>query len=84
MPGQVIGYVRVSTVDQNPERQVLAIRAAVGAEPDRWFTDRASGGSTARPALSAMLAHVREEDIVVVASMDRLARSVVDLDQLVT
>jgi DNA invertase Pin-like site-specific DNA recombinase len=84
MPGQIIGYVRVSTVDQNPERQLNAIRAAVGAEPDRWFTDHASGGSTARPALAAMLAHVRDQDTIVVASMDRLARSVVDLDQLVS
>lgn len=84
MPGQVIGYVRVSTVDQNPERQLNAIRAAIGAEPERWFTDRASGGSTARPSLAAMLAHVRDQDTIVIASMDRLARSVVDLDQLVT
>lgn len=83
MPGQVIGYVRVSTADQNPERQLNAIRAAVGAEPDRWFTDHAFGSSTARPALTAMLTHVRDQDAIVVASMDRLARSVVDLDQLV-
>lgn len=84
MPGQVIGYVRVSTVDQNPERQIVAIQAALGAEPDRWFTDHSSGGSTDRPALSAMLIHVRDQDLIVVSSMDRLARSVVDLDQLVT
>ena len=83
MPGQVIGYVRVSTVDQNPNRQVIAINAALGSEPDRWFTDHCSGGSTDRPALAAMLAHVREQDLIVVSSMDRLARSVVDLDQLV-
>ena len=84
MPGQVIGYVRVSTVDQNPERQIIAIQAAIGAEPDRWFTDHSSGGSTDRPALTTMLAHVRDQDLIMVASMDRLARSVVDLDQLVT
>ena len=84
MSGQVIAYVRVSTLDQNPERQNVAIRTALGAEPDRWFTDHASGGSTDRPALAAMLAHVRDQDVIVVASMDRLARSVVDLDQLVT
>lgn len=62
MPGQVIGYVRVSTVDQNPERQANAIRVALGGEPERWFTDHASGGSTARPAVAAMLAQVREQD----------------------
>lgn len=75
--------MRVSTADQNSERQLNAIRAAVGAEPDRWFTDHAFGSSTARPALTAMLTHVRDQDAIVVASMDRLARSVVDLDQLV-
>ncbi len=84
MPGQVIGYVRVSTMDQNPERQINAIRAAVGVDADRWFTDQASGSSAARPALAAMLDHVRDQDVMVIASMDRLARSVVDLDQLVT
>ncbi|MFW5472295.1 recombinase family protein [Knoellia sp. CPCC 206450] len=84
MPGQTIGYVRVSTVDQNPDRQIIAIQAALGSEPDRWFTDHSSGGGTDRPALSAMLAHVRDQDVVTVASMDRLARSVVDLDQLVS
>jgi DNA invertase Pin-like site-specific DNA recombinase len=56
----------------------------LGQEPDRWFTDRASGASTDRPALAAMLTHVRGEDTVLVSSMDRLARSVVDLDRLVT
>ena len=84
MPGQVIGYVRVSTVDQNPERQIIAIQASIGAEPDRWFTDHSSGGSTNRPALAALLSHVRDEDVILVSSMDRLARSVVDLDQLVS
>jgi DNA invertase Pin-like site-specific DNA recombinase len=84
MPGQVIAYVRVSSLDQNPERQLTSIRAALAADPDRWFTDHASGGSTDRPALEAMLAHVRDQDAVVVASMDRLARSVVDLDRLVS
>ena len=83
MPGQAVGYVRVSTWDQNPDRQVVAIRSALNREPDRWFTDHASGGSTARPALAAMLAHVREDGELILASMDRLARSVVDLDQLV-
>ncbi|WP_323099410.1 recombinase family protein [Intrasporangium sp. YIM S08009] len=84
MPGQVLAYVRVSTADQNPDRQVAAIRDALGNEPDRWFTDYASGASTERPALTAMLQHARGEDTLVVTSMDRLARSVVDLDRLVT
>jgi DNA invertase Pin-like site-specific DNA recombinase len=84
VPGQVIAYVRVSSTDQNPDRQIDAIRDAFGVEPDRWFTDHASGASTNRPALEAMLAHARDEDTLLVSSMDRLARSVVDLDRLVT
>ena len=85
MPGQVIAYVRPRLHHRpEPERQKVAIRTAVGVEPEHWFTDRASGGSTDRPTLEAMLAHVRDQDTVVVASMDRLARSVVDLDRLVS
>lgn len=84
MAGQVLAYVRVSTADQNPARQVTALRDALGGEPDRWFTDHASGASTDRAALTAMLQHARDEDTLVVSSMDRLARSVVDLDRLVT
>ncbi|TQM57822.1 recombinase family protein [Humibacillus xanthopallidus] len=84
MPGQVLAYIRVSSADQNPERQVTAIHEALGGKRDRCFTDHASGVSTDRPALTSMLAHVRDEDVLVVASMDRLARSVIDLDQLVT
>jgi DNA invertase Pin-like site-specific DNA recombinase len=84
MPGQVLAYVRVSMADQTPDRQVSAICDGLRSEPDRWFTDHASGASTDRPALTAMLQHVRDEDTLVVSSMDRLARSVVDLDRLVT
>ncbi|EWS99879.1 transposon Tn21 resolvase [Intrasporangium oryzae NRRL B-24470] len=83
MPGQVLAYVRVSTAEQNPDRQDAAIRDALKGEPERWFTDHASGASTDRPALAALLAHARDEDTLLVASMDRLARSVIDLDRLV-
>ena len=80
MAGQIIGYVRVSSTDQNPARQVAAI-----GEVEEIFTDHLSGGSRAeRTALAAMLRHVRRGDIVRVASMDRLARSVVDLAGIVT
>jgi len=79
MSGQVVGYVRVSTVEQNTARQVAAL-----GEVEETFTDRVSGKSRGdRPALATMLRHVRRGDTVRVASMDRLARSVVDLAQLV-
>lgn len=77
MKGQRIGYVRVSTLDQNTERQLD------GIELDRTFTDKASGRDTRRPALEEMLRFVREGDRVLVHSIDRLARSLDDLRQLV-
>ena len=75
--GQRVGYIRVSSLGQNPERQLE------GVEVDRVFTDTVSGKSIARPALSALLAFVREGDVVIVHSMDRLARNLDDLRRLV-
>lgn len=77
MHGQRIGYVRVSTLDQNPQRQLEQVRV------DRLFTDQASGKDTRRPELERLLAFVREGDTVVVHSMDRLARNLDDLRRLV-
>jgi len=75
--GQRIGYVRVSSFDQNPERQLEHLSA------NKVFTDFASGKDTQRPQLDALLAFVREGDTVVVHSMDRLARNLDDLRRLV-
>ena len=69
MPGQRIGYVRVSSFDQNPERQLENISL------NKVFTDKASGKDTKRPELEALLVFAREGDTVVVHSMDRLARN---------
>ena len=77
MHGQRVGYVRVSTLDQNEERQLDRVPL------DRVFTDKASGKDTQRPQLSELLCYVRQGDTVVVHSMDRLARNVVDLRRLV-
>lgn len=77
MGGQQVGYTRVSSLDQNAARQLD------GVTLDRTFTDSASGRSTARPQLEAMLAFVRDGDTVVVHSMDRLARNLDDLRALV-
>ena len=77
MPGQRIGYVRVSSFDQNPERQLENISL------NKVFTDKASGKDTKRPELEALLTFVREGDTVVVHSMDRLARNLDDLRRLV-
>jgi DNA invertase Pin-like site-specific DNA recombinase len=77
MPGQRIGYVRVSSFDQNPERQLENVSL------NKVFTDKASGKDTKRPELEALLAFAREGDTVVVHSMDRLARNLDDLRRLV-
>ena len=77
MDGQRIGYVRVSSFDQNPDRQLEGIPMA------RAFTDKASGKNTQRPELNRLLAFVREGDTVVVHSMDRLARNLDDLRRVV-
>jgi DNA invertase Pin-like site-specific DNA recombinase len=77
MIGQRIGYVRVSTFDQNPERQLDNIKV------DRTFTDKASGKDTKRPELEALMSFARMGDTVVVHSMDRLARNLDDLRRIV-
>ena len=75
--GQKIGYVRVSSVDQNDARQLD------GLVLDKLFTDKASGKDVHRPQLQALLSHVREGDHVYVHSMDRLSRSLKDLQEVV-
>lgn len=75
--GQQIGYIRVSTIDQNPDRQLE------GVTLDKKFTDKVSGKNTDRPQLTALLEYVREDDAVLVHSMDRLARNADDLKTLV-
>ncbi|WP_018291671.1 recombinase family protein [Verrucomicrobium sp. 3C] len=77
MHGQRIGYVRVSSFDQNPERQLEQVSV------DRLFTDKASGKDIRRPELEHLIAFVRRGDTVVVHSMDRLARNLDDLRRLV-
>jgi len=77
MNGQRIGYVRVSTFDQNPDRQLE------GVQVDRTFTDKASGKDVKRPQLEALMSFSRVGDTVVVHSMDRLARNLDDLRRIV-
>ncbi|KAA6462035.1 recombinase family protein [Acidobacteria bacterium AB60] len=76
--GKRIGYVRVSTLDQNESRQLE------GVQLDKRFADKASGKDTKRPQLQAALDYVRDGDVLVVHSMDRLARNLDDLRRIVT
>jgi len=75
--GKRIGYVRVSSIDQNTVRQLDGITV------DKTFTDKASGKDTNRPQLKAALDYLRDGDVLVVHSMDRLARNISDLLQTV-
>ena len=80
MAGKLVGYARVSTEDQNPERQLEQLRAA---KVDKIFSDQVSGKSMNRPQLQALLQYLREEDTLVACSMDRLARNLNDLKGMV-
>ena len=70
-----IGYVRVSTVHQNTQRQEYAMPTDL----DKVFTDKASGKNTDRPQFQAMLDYVREGDTLYIESISRLGRSTKDL-----
>lgn len=75
-----IGYVRVSTTDQNTARQEVLMQE-LGV--DRMFIDRMSGKNTNRPELTRMMAFVRQGDTVVVESISRFARNTKDLLEMV-
>lgn len=79
--GELVGYVRVSTISQNTARQDHAL---VEAGATKVFTDRASGKNTGgRPELARCLDYLRDGDVLVISSMDRLARSLPDLLSIV-
>jgi DNA invertase Pin-like site-specific DNA recombinase len=73
MAGQQVGYRRVSSKDQNLDRQLA------GIELDRVFNEKASASTAHRPELKACLDYVREGDTLHVHAMDRLARNLTDL-----
>ena len=75
--GQNIGYIRVSSVQQNTDRQLDKIKL------DKIFIDKASGKNTKRPQLQECLSYLRKGDILHIHSMDRLARNLRDLQKIV-
>ena len=78
MTGQRIGYIRVSSFEQNTERQLDHIIL------DKVFTDKASGKDIHRPQLTALMGIIREGDTLVIHSMDRLARNLDDFRAIVS
>ncbi|MFJ4030232.1 recombinase family protein [Paenarthrobacter sp. NPDC089989] len=75
-----VGYARVSTREQNPDGQTDVLTRAGCA---KVFTDHASGTLARRPALDAALDYLRDGDTLVVTKLDRLGRSVRNLQEIV-
>ena len=73
-----IGYIRVSTEDQNTARQEIQMQ-----DLDKLYIEKVSGKSTQRPELKKMMEYIREGDTVVVESISRFARNTKDLLSLV-
>lgn len=74
-----VGYARVSSFDQNPERQLEQLQGM-----DKIFVDKMTGSKMDRPQLEACRQYLRENDELYVTSIDRLARNLSDLIKLVT
>ena len=77
MKGQKVGYTRVSALDQNPDRQLEGIQV------DRIFVEKASGKDTQRTQLEELMHYICESDTLDVHIMDRLARNLNDLGNIV-
>lgn len=78
--GQKVGYIRVSTIEQNTESQKSLLQ---NFKLDKVFEEKVSGKNTQRPQLQAMLEYVREGDTVYVKDLSRLARNTKDLLDIV-
>lgn len=75
-----IAYVRVSTVEQNEDRQLEGLKKY---NIDKWFTEKVSAKDTNRPQLQTMLDYAREGDTIYIWDFSRLSRSVKDLLDIV-
>ena len=74
MDSKVYGYIRVSTREQNIERQMISLQNA-GVKQKDIFIDKQSGKNFQRPAYTKMMNRVREGDLIIVKSIDRLGRN---------
>ena len=72
-----VGYVRVSTVEQSEERQIIELREKASVE--KFFVDKVSAKSAKRPKFDEMMNFLREGDELIVSEFSRLARSTIDL-----
>ena len=74
-----VGYIRVSSKEQNWDRQIENLSGV-----SKVFSDKLSGGDGDRPGLSALLSFIREGDIVVVSELDRLGRNNKELTEVMS
>lgn len=72
--GNIFGYVRISTKDQNEDRQMIAMRE-FGVKRENIFFDKKSGKDFDRPQYRKMMARIHKGDILVIKSIDRLGRN---------
>lgn len=72
--GNVYGYVRVSTREQNEDRQMIAMHAS-GVPEDHIFIDKQSGKDFARPQYQRLVRRMKKDDLLYVKSIDRLGRN---------
>jgi len=79
-PKMIVAYIRVSTAEQNEQRQIEAMNAF---QIEKWFIEKVSGKDMHRPKLHEMLEFVREGDTVHIHDFSRLARSTADLLNIV-
>ena len=74
MANRIFGYIRVSSMDQNEDRQRIAMRE-MGVAPKDIFVDKQSGKNFERPAYQAMIKKIRRGDLLYIVSIDRLGRN---------
>lgn len=74
-----IGYIRVSSTEQNLDRQIEQLSGVF-----KVFSDKISGKDTDRPGLKSLLSFIREGDIVVVSELDRLGRNNKELTEVMS
>ena len=76
--GNIYGYIRVSTKEQNEERQVLALKG-LQIKEENLFVDKQSGKDFHRPQYERMVRQLKKDDLLYVKSIDRLGRSYGDI-----
>lgn len=74
MTGSIYGYVRVSTREQNEDRQLIALRE-VGVSDKNIFMDKQSGKDFERPQYKKLLRKMKKDDLLYIKSIDRSHRS---------